>query len=79
MLHIQSLDLSGNQLISLPGVEDLLCVSVLVLDDNRLEDLPSVMAELQLLRVLSIRNNSIHTLSYKPNPSSNAQVRIMPP
>lgn len=59
MLHLCSLDLSNNYLTSLSNVENLVCLDTLVVDDNKLEELPPGMEQLQLLRVLSIRNNSI--------------------
>lgn len=59
MLHIRLLDLSSNQLSSLHDLQNLVCLDTLVVDDNKLEEIPSGMGQLQLLRVLSIRNNSI--------------------
>jgi Leucine-rich repeat (LRR) protein len=36
-----------------------ICVSILVLDDNELDQLPSEMKQLAKLKTLSLRNNSI--------------------
>ena len=59
MLLFETIDVSGNQLLSLCGVSQLCCVQRLLLDDNLIEELPLEMAELQQLRKLSLRNNSI--------------------
>lgn len=59
MIHLHLLDMSSNQLSSLHDVENLVSLDTLIVDDNKLEELPPGIEELQLLRVLSIRNNSI--------------------
>ncbi len=59
MLLFRTVDLSGNDLASLRGVGQLVCVETLVLDDNQLESLPAEMGELLHLKELSLRNNSI--------------------
>ena len=61
MVHLHSLDISDNKLTSLHGVENLVALETLVADDNKLEELPPGMEDLRLLRVLSIKNNSIHS------------------
>ena len=61
MPFLRSLDLSRNQLATLHEGENLLCLHTLIMDDNKLEELPPCIGQLQALRVLSIRNNSILT------------------
>ena len=60
MCHLRTLDLSHNQLTALNNVDNLVCLETLTVDDNKLKELPPGMEKLQMLRVLSIRNNSIH-------------------
>lgn len=59
MCHLCTLDLSHNQLTALHHVENLVCLETLIVDDNKLKELPPDMEQLQMLKVLSIRNNSI--------------------
>lgn len=63
MSFLRSLDLSRNQLATLHDGENLLCLHTLIMDDNKLEELPPCIGQLQALRVLSIRNNSILTFT----------------
>lgn len=56
----QDIDLSHNLLSRIsPDVRYLVCVRELNLDGNKLEQLPLEMARLKLLRVLSLKDNSI--------------------
>ena len=61
MLHIHTLNVSNNQLHSLTGVPSLVSLKTLIADDNQLQGLPPGIEELELLKVLSIRNNRILT------------------
>ena len=60
MVHISTLNVSTNQLSSLNHIENLVALETLVADDNKLQGLPPGTNNLQLLKVLSIRNNRIH-------------------
>ena len=60
MVLFMSIDLSGNQLLTLPPeVGHLSSVSTFVLDDNQLEQLSSEMKQLANLKTLSLHNYSI--------------------
>jgi geranylgeranyl transferase type-2 subunit alpha len=59
MCHLRTLDLSHNQLTALNNVDNLVCLETLTVDDNKLKELPPGMEKLQMLRVLSIRNNKL--------------------
>ena len=60
MVLFQTIDLSGNQLQSLPAEMNCLStVTSLVLDDNQLEQVPPEMKQLARLKSLSLCNNSI--------------------
>ena len=61
MLTIQTLNISNNQLCSLNHIENLVSLETLVADNNQLQGLPPGTEKLQMLKVLSIRNNRIHT------------------
>ena len=59
MFHLTSLDLSNNHLTSLHNIENLVSLDTLIVDDNKLQELTPGIESLQLLRVLSIRNNRL--------------------
>lgn len=60
MVLFQTVDLTGNQLRSLPAeISSLSSVTSLVLDDNQLEQLPPEMKQLAGLKSLSLCSNSI--------------------
>lgn len=61
MLLFTSVDLRSNSLSSLPTLQHLRCVHTLLLDDNRLQGLPPQTNQLASLKVLSLKNNRIHT------------------
>ncbi|CAI7999217.1 Geranylgeranyl transferase type-2 subunit alpha, partial [Geodia barretti] len=61
MLTIRTLNISNNQLCSLNHIENLVSLETLVADNNQLQGLPPGTEKLQMLKVLSIRNNRIHT------------------
>lgn len=73
MVHISTLNVSTNQLSSLNHIENLVSLETLVADDNKLQGLPPGTDNLQLLKVLSIRNNRIH----KKNFSRKAKVLLV--
>lgn len=53
------LDLSGNRLDQIDGVESLRMLQEFLLDDNNLRELPGAIGELANLQFLSVKNNQL--------------------
>jgi Leucine-rich repeat (LRR) protein len=67
LINLTALNLTGNRIDSMVGIGSLVSLVNLILDNNRISEIPDEVSELIKLRQISLKNNAIQKKS-KINP-----------